>query len=187
MHGRDAATGNKPNPHVTEITGKRPNIASRSCFDLPPARQRGDPHRPKSFGSGCACPRVMDCFGLGWRRGGAGPLVPGRVRAERRRPGVRHRERARRFRCREGVRRRGPRGIRRRHGIGAGFRRERVGFVHWRNCHGCPSAAGLVPVCGREFRIRPGRDRGQTSPSQSRFRLSPGSERPPKCRCGSIY
>lgn len=97
MHGRDAATDNNPNPHVTEITGKRLNIASSSCLGLVATRQREDTHEPESFGSGRVCPRVAGCGLMERRRSscgsgpggaapvpgpaqGAGPEVPGRGR-----------------------------------------------------------------------------------------------------------
>lgn len=67
-------------------------------------------------------------------------LASGRVRAERRRAGIRYGQRSGRFRCGERIRRRrtGRVGLRwiRLSRVRARFGRERLGFVHWRDGHG---------------------------------------------------
>jgi hypothetical protein len=97
--------------------------------------------------------------------------VPRGIRAERSRPGVRDWQRAWRFRSRERTGRRGACWVGsvriRPHGIRPWLRREWLWLVHWRNGHGCPSAARLFPVCGREFSIRRWLGRGQRYSRQS--------------------
>lgn len=180
-------------PYFPFPAAGKPGHQNGGRVNLPRTLQQGQPAAGKEAPSRRhpADVRREDC------------LVPGGVRAQRGRSGIRHRKRSRRFGGRERAGRRcgagrvgpvriGP------HGIGTRFRREWLGFVHWRNCHGCPSAARLFPVCGREFRIRP-RPAAGTGSGRDAFRgpgtlpepaawllLSPGSERPPHLS-GRIY
>lgn len=172
---------------------------------LPPAGARAplDGLSPPKLGFGGLSASVRQARLLTWLLHVA---VPCGIRAERSRPGVRDWQRAWRFRSRERTGRRGACWVGsvriRPHGIRPRLRREWLWLVHWRNGHGCPSAARLFPVCGREFSIRRWLGRGQrysrqslasrtSRPARSSHArggaLSPGSERPRNCRRPSIY
>lgn len=114
----------------------------------------------------------------------------GRVWAKRFGPGVRHRKRARRFGRGNRIRRCGA-GRVRPHRVGAGLRRERLWFMHWRDGHASPSKDLVGSLLLTRVQDTPGAGEGTGSrracEERRKASLSPGSERRPKCQSSSIY